>query len=163
MAIRDFVRNVGEKVLPDKGSKSSSSSSGSSSGGRQQQQYLGAAPGQQGSGQASGRAPQTGQDGQAGQNAQSAQAERSQDAILQHIKDNVADAPEDLTVVFDTDDGIVILTGTAPSDEVAELVIIAAGNIEGVGQVDDRMTRGQSGSRSSSGSPRSGGSSTKSR
>jgi osmotically-inducible protein OsmY len=153
MGIRDFVKNVGEKILPDKGNKSSGSGT---SGGRQQQQYSGTPAGQQGSGsaQSTSRPPQTGQGA-----VQSQSDERAQEAILQHIKDNVAEAPEDLVVVFEADDRVVILTGTAPNDEVAELIIVTAGNIEGVCQVDDRMTRGEKGT----GASRSSGSSTKSR
>jgi osmotically-inducible protein OsmY len=154
MVIREFVRNVGEKVLPDKGNKSSS---GSTSGNKQQQQYSGTRPAQQGS----STTQSSGKPAQAGRSAQSASDERARDAILQHIKDNVAEAPEDLVVAFDADDGVVILTGTTRSDEVAELIIITAGNIEGVGQVDDRMTRAEGGSRSSGGAAR--GSTTRSR
>jgi hypothetical protein len=193
MAIREFVKNAGEKILPSKsGSSSSGSSSGpsgssgsrqqqqdsssrspssvqqasgsrnassssasagsGSSGGRQQQQSS-PATGQQGSGAGTqSRAPQTGEGGQSDYERQ------AQDAILQHLKNNVTDTPEDLTIIFDEDEGAVILMGTVPDDATAEVIIVTAGNIEGVCEVDDRMTRGRGNGKSSSGSAGSSGS-----
>ncbi|MFV1988764.1 MAG: peptidoglycan-binding protein LysM [Gemmatimonadota bacterium] len=44
---------------------------------------------------------------------------------------------EDLRVSFD--DGVATVTGTAASKEVAEKVVLAVGNTQGVAQVDDML------------------------
>jgi nucleoid-associated protein YgaU len=44
---------------------------------------------------------------------------------------------ERLNVSFD--DGVATITGTCPTQAEKEKIILAVGNVEGVGQVDDRM------------------------
>lgn len=49
-------------------------------------------------------------------------------------------SPPDLAVKFDGATSTVTLSGTAPDQATKEKMLLAAGNVRGVGQVDDRMT-----------------------
>jgi hypothetical protein len=70
-------------------------------------------------------------------------------ALLQYIRlQDGLDVPDDLMVVFDVDEGVVSLEGTAPDEETHELVVLLAGNIEGVQVVHDGMTTACEGRRS---------------
>ncbi len=60
-------------------------------------------------------------------------------AIAQHIR-RLNLAPEDLTVAYDDAKGVATLSGTAPDQATRERIVLAAGNVDGVAQVDDRMT-----------------------
>jgi hypothetical protein len=192
MAIFDFVRQAGQKIL-GKGSAGgsggrSASDSGSGSS-KQQQQFSGGSPGQQQSSGGSARSGSSGASGASGSTgsargsnvasgtgsassgsgsgtAQAGGRTTSQSAAPTSgnidqpgsaaIRDYImsmddVDAPDDLVVLFDADDGTVIIEGTVDDDDTAELIVLVAGNIDGVAQVDDRMTRsveGEHGSQS---------------
>jgi nucleoid-associated protein YgaU len=49
-------------------------------------------------------------------------------------------APADLAVSFDGTTSTVTVAGTAPDQATKEKILLAAGNVAGVGQVDDHMT-----------------------
>lgn len=49
-------------------------------------------------------------------------------------------APADLVVSFDGTSQLVTVSGTAPDQARKERILLAAGNVQGVAQVDDRMT-----------------------
>lgn len=49
-------------------------------------------------------------------------------------------APSDLAVTFDSATGVATVSGTAPDQATKEKILLAAGNVQGVGQVDDRLT-----------------------
>lgn len=117
MAIRKFIEEIGEKILPSRrGNKFP----------LQQQQHSGsAAPGQFGQYDSS-------VGGELGECAE---------AIRRHIQSRQGyNAPSDLIVLFQEDDGLVILGGTVEDEETRELIVQTAGNIQGVERVDDRMT-----------------------
>lgn len=119
MAIRKFIEEMGEKILP---SRRRNPFPG------QQQQFSGATgPAQLGEFDAS-------IGGELGECAE---------AIRRHIlsRDGYI-APSDLVVLFHEDDGLVILGGTVRDEETRELIVQTAGNIQGVERVDDRMTLG---------------------
>ncbi|HJV24242.1 MAG TPA: peptidoglycan-binding protein LysM [Aromatoleum sp.] len=64
---------------------------------------------------------------------------KAADAIRAHItKLNLA--PADLGVTFDSKTSVATVTGTAPDQATKEKILLAAGNVQGVGQVDDRLT-----------------------
>jgi nucleoid-associated protein YgaU len=56
---------------------------------------------------------------------------------LWHMVTNLGLQVEDLQVLYD--DGVATLHGKAPSQTEKEKVILAVGNTQGVGQVDDRI------------------------
>jgi hypothetical protein len=121
MAIRKFLKDIGEKILHlGKGTEP----------GKQQQQFSGTPAGQQqstGSAAAKGGAPQSRDQENAG-------------LILEYIHLQVGDeVPVDLAVMFDEAEGTVILEGTVPDEETREALVKAAGNIQGVEKVDDRL------------------------
>ena len=49
-------------------------------------------------------------------------------------------APADLQVTFDGASETVTVTGTAPDQATRERILLAAGNVQGVGSVNDQMT-----------------------
>lgn len=49
-------------------------------------------------------------------------------------------APADLAVEFNGATGVVTVKGTAPDQATRERILLAAGNVEGVGQVDDQLS-----------------------
>jgi hypothetical protein len=120
MAIRKFIEEIGEKILPAPRKPLPVAR-------QQQQQPAGARPAQQGGGEPRQFIWGVGAD-------ESAQAVRR---YLQTRRDFVA--PSDLVVIFDETDGVVILGGTVRDEPTRELIIQAAGNIHGVERVDDRM------------------------
>jgi osmotically-inducible protein OsmY len=187
MAIFDFIRKAGQKVLGKGGSGGGSRAASGS--GKQQQQFSGGASGQQqssggtarsggapGSGSSSSSARGSGSTpgssagstpgssaggspgsgaaqagGKSGSQSMAATApgnidQAGSDAIRDHIMsmDDV-DAPDDLVILFDADEGTVIIEGTVDDDDTAELIVLVAGNIEGVEHVDDRMTNSVAG------------------
>lgn len=120
MAIRKFIEEIGEKILPVRRNAFPVAR-------QQQQQSTGAGPGQQGSGEPRQFTWGVGAD-------ESAQAVRR---YLQTRRNFIA--PSDLVVIFDDMDAVVILGGTVRDEGTRELIIQAAGNIHGVERVDDRM------------------------
>jgi osmotically-inducible protein OsmY len=139
MAIFDFIRNRGKKILGKQSDSGSSSGKSSGSAGDRQQQQRSSSAGERQQQSAGGP---TGQQQSSGgsQGVQGRNDQASANAIREHIlsQDNI-DAPEDIVVLFDADDGVVIIEGTVPDEDTAEAIVIVAGDIEGVGQVDDRM------------------------
>lgn len=120
MAIRKFIEEIGEKILPTRRQPLPVA--------RQQQQQPGrTGMGQQGSGEPRHFIWGVGAD-------ESAQAVRR---YLQTRRNFIA--PSDLVVIFDEMDGVVILGGTVRDEVTRELIVQAAGNIHGVERVDDRM------------------------
>lgn len=120
MAIRKFIEEIGEKILPARRSPLPVAR-------QQQQQSAGTAMGQQGGGEPRQFIWGVGAD-------ESAQAVRR---YLQTRRNFIA--PSDLVVIFDEMDGVVILGGTVRDEDTRELIVQAAGNIHGVERVDDRM------------------------
>lgn len=120
MAIRKFIEEIGEKILPARRSAFPVAR-------QQQQQSAGTAAGQQGGGEPRQFIWGVGAD-------ESAQAVRR---YLQTRRNFIA--PSDLVVIFDELDGVVILGGTVRDEDTRELIVQAAGNIHGVERVDDRM------------------------
>lgn len=49
-------------------------------------------------------------------------------------------APADLGVSFDADKSLVTVTGTAPDQATREKILLAAGNVAGVAEVENRMS-----------------------
>jgi hypothetical protein len=120
MAIRKFIEEIGEKILPTR------------------RNPLPVAPQQQQSGAGPGR----GQQGAGGPRPfiWGVGAEDSAQAVRRYLQTRRDfTAPSDLVVIFDELDGVVILGGTVRDEHVRELIIQAAGNIQGVERVDDRM------------------------
>ncbi|KAI5915795.1 peptidoglycan-binding protein LysM [Thauera sp. 2A1] len=66
-------------------------------------------------------------------NAKAAEAIRNYIVALQL-------APADLAVSFDGASSTVTVSGTAPDQATKEKILLAAGNVAGVGQVSDQMT-----------------------
>lgn len=125
MAIRKFIEEMGEKILPTRRSNEFR-------GGRQQQQFSAGSHGQQ---SATGRLPEAARNPLAG-----AELSEASEAIRRHLLSRRGfAAPSDLVVLFDDTDGVVILGGTVRDDETRELIVETAGNIQGVEKVDDRM------------------------
>lgn len=120
MAIRKFIEEIGEKILPARRQPLPVAR-------QQQQRGAGAAAGQQGSGEPRQFIWGVGAD-------ESAQAVRRYLLTRRNFT-----APSDLVVVFDEMDSVVILGGTVRDEATRELIIQAAGNIHGVERVDDRM------------------------
>ncbi|HVF64080.1 MAG TPA: peptidoglycan-binding protein LysM [Casimicrobiaceae bacterium] len=65
------------------------------------------------------------------------------EAILQYIKGQNLSATG-LTVTFDGASGTVSVYGVAPDQATKEKIVLSAGNVAGVEQVDDRLTVDQS-------------------
>lgn len=120
MAIRKFIEEIGEKILPARRQPLPVAR-------QQQQRSGGAGAGQQGSGEPRQFIWGVGAE-------ESAQAVRR---YLQTRRDFIA--PSDLVVIFDEMDAVVILGGTVRDEATRELIVQAAGNIHGVERVDDRM------------------------
>ncbi|ANQ86938.1 peptidoglycan-binding protein LysM [Azoarcus olearius] len=68
---------------------------------------------------------------------------KAADAIKHYIS-TLQLAPPDLTVSFDGASGTVTVAGTAPDQASRERIVLAAGNVQGVNQVDDKLTVSQS-------------------
>lgn len=120
MAIRKFIEEIGEKILPARRQSFPVA-------GRQQQQSAGAGAGQQGGGEPRPFIWGVG-------------ADESAQAVLRYLQTRrTFVAPSDLVVLFDEMDGMVILGGTVRDEQTRELIVQAAGNIQGVERVDDRM------------------------
>ena len=118
MAIRKFIEELGEKILPTRRHPLPVA-------GRQQPQSGGAA-GQQGS---------TPKHFIAG-----VSVDESANAIRRYLQTRREfDAPSDLVVLFNEMDAVVILGGTVRDEATREAIVQAAGNIHGVERVDDRM------------------------
>jgi nucleoid-associated protein YgaU len=49
-------------------------------------------------------------------------------------------APADLAVKFDAATSVVTVSGTAPDQATKEKILLAAGNVRGVGEVDDKLS-----------------------
>lgn len=64
---------------------------------------------------------------------------KAAEAITAYIK-ALELAPPDLRVSFDGASQLVTVSGTAPNQATKERILLAAGNVQGVAQVDDRMT-----------------------
>lgn len=64
---------------------------------------------------------------------------KAAEAITTYIK-ALELAPADLVVSFDGASQLVTVSGTAPDQARKERILLAAGNVQGVAQVDDRMT-----------------------
>lgn len=120
MAIRKFIEEIGEKILPARRNAFPVAR-------QQQQQAASAGTAQQGAGEPRQFIWGVGAD-------ESAQAVRR---YLQTRRNFTA--PSDLVVIFDETDGVVILGGTVRDEGTRELIVQAAGNIHGVERVDDRM------------------------
>lgn len=122
MAIRKFIEELGEKILPTRGQSLPVAA-------RQQQQAHGAGARQQGS---------TPRHYIAG----GVSIEESAQAIRRYLQTRREfDAPSDLVVIFNEMDAVVILGGTVRDEATREAIVQAAGNIHGVERVDDRMVR----------------------
>ena len=120
MAIRKFIEEIGEKVLPTRRHSLPVA-------GQQQQQQAGAA-GRQGLG------PRRHFGG--------IYIDESAQAIRRYLQTRREfDAPSDLVVLFNEMDAVVILGGTVRDEATREAIVQAAGNIHGVERVDDRMER----------------------
>jgi osmotically-inducible protein OsmY len=119
MAIRKFIEEIGEKILPARRHSLPVA-------GQQQQQGSQQAAGQLGS-------PPRHYIG-------GVSVEESAQAIRRYLQTRREfDAPSDLVVLFNEMDAVVILGGTVRDEATREAVIQAAGNIHGVERVDDRM------------------------
>ncbi|MEO8566380.1 MAG: peptidoglycan-binding protein LysM [Betaproteobacteria bacterium] len=66
------------------------------------------------------------------------------DAILAYIKAQNLDATA-LTVTYDSSTGTATVYGVAPDQATKEKIILCAGNVSNVSQVDDRMSVEQKG------------------
>jgi hypothetical protein len=124
MVIRKFIEEIGEKVLPTRRK--------SAAAGFQQQQY------------ASGWSPQQGAadvwKSPFGNRFSNAESECAM-AIRKHLLAQAHfAAPADLVVFFNELDDVVILAGSVRDEKTRDLIVQAAGNIQGVERVDDRMT-----------------------
>jgi len=64
---------------------------------------------------------------------------KAADAIRNYIE-KLQIAPSDLGVAFDGANSTVTVSGTAPDQATKEKILLAAGNVAGVTQVDDKMT-----------------------
>ena len=119
MAIRKFIEEIGEKILPMRRNSLPVAD-------RQQQQQSSGAAGQMGS-------PPL-------QYIAGVSVEESAMAIQRYLQTRREfDAPSDLVVLFNEMDAVVILGGTVRDEATREAMVQAAGNIHGVERVDDRM------------------------
>ena len=118
MAIRKFIEELGEKVLPTRRHSLPVA--------KQQQQQ------------------QTGVAGQLGSSPRhyigGVSVEESAHAIRRYLQTRREfHAPTDLVVLFNEMDAVVIVGGTVRDEAMREAIVQAAGNIHGVERVDDRM------------------------
>jgi nucleoid-associated protein YgaU len=135
MAIIEFIKQAGERIL----NRGAVKTSGSVSGRQQQQQFSGASAGGQ-MGAAAARAPSRRPIGN---------SREASHALLQYIRlQDGLDVPDDIGVIFDLDSGLVSLEGTPPDEETREMIVLLAGNVEGVESVDDGMIAARRGPRS---------------
>ena len=119
MAIRKFIEELGEKILPTRRQSFPVA-------GRQQQQQSRDTAAQQGSGPRHFLA--------------GVGIDESAQAIRRYLQTRREfDAPSDLVVLFNEMDAVVILGGTVRDEATREALVEAAGNIHGVERVDDRM------------------------
>lgn len=124
MAITKFIEEIGEKVLP--------AQRHSFPVGKQQQQE-------------SARVVQAGSTTLCSAPATFALSECAQ-AIRRHVAARLGFlAPSDFVVLFNEDDAIVILAGTVRDEQARAAIVLAAGNIQGVERVDDRMVSSRKG------------------
>jgi hypothetical protein len=118
MAITKFIEEIGEKVLPAQRHVFPV--------GKQQQQEA-------------ARVVQAGSRTPCGAPATFALSECAQ-AIRRHLVTRLGFlVPSDFVVFFNEDDAIVILAGTVRDEQARAAMVQAAGNIQGVERVDDRM------------------------
>jgi hypothetical protein len=129
MAIRKFIEEIGEKVLPTRRKVLITS--------HPQQQSSFSTPGQYGFGDV-WKSPFS--NNFAGAENECAMAIRKY--LLSHAHFS---APSDLVVFFNELDDVVILAGTVRDEKTRDEIVQAAGNIQGVEKVDDRMTIALSG------------------
>ncbi|MBX3679873.1 peptidoglycan-binding protein LysM [Cognatazoarcus halotolerans] len=61
-------------------------------------------------------------------------------AAIKHYIATLNLAPADLVVSFDGSTGVVTVSGTAPDQAAKERILLAAGNVQGVGEVQDNMS-----------------------
>ena len=121
MAIRKFIEELGEKILPTRRHPLPVA--------RQLQQQ------QQGSQQAAGQ-----QGSPPRHYVGGVSVEESAQAIRRYLQTRREfGAPSDLVIFFNEMDAVVILGGTVRDDATREAMVQAAGNIHGVERVDDRM------------------------
>ena len=117
MAIRKFIEELGEKVLPTRRHSLPVA--------RQQQQQQTRVAGQQGG---------------ARHYIGGVSVEESAHAIRRYLQTRREfNAPADLVVLFNEMDAVVIVGGTVRDEAMREAIVQAAGNIHGVERVDDRM------------------------
>ncbi|MCK0510039.1 peptidoglycan-binding protein LysM [Aromatoleum buckelii] len=64
---------------------------------------------------------------------------KAADAIKQYIT-SMNLAPSDLGVKFDAATSVVTVSGSAPDQATKEKILLAAGNVQGVGEVDDQLS-----------------------
>jgi hypothetical protein len=124
MVIRKFIEEIGEKVLPTRRKSLGAL--------QQQQQFSVRAAMQYGSGDA-WQSPFS--NNFSGAENECAVAIRRYLVSRPHFA-----APSDLVVFFNDLDDVVILGGSVRDEETRDLIVQAAGNIQGVEKVDDRMT-----------------------
>lgn len=127
MSLFDFLKDAGEKLFRHRPPHAPQQSQDAGRVGQQ-----GAGPGQQ-----------------KPWNPQQVQ-EANQDsaaAIQKYLQQQKLDAAG-VKVQFDALKGVVTLEGTVPDQATREKIVLAAGNVNGVSQVDDRMTTSQPGTQS---------------
>jgi hypothetical protein len=124
MAIRKFIEEIGEKVLPTRRKVLIAGC------GEQQSSF--SRPRQYGSGDV-WKSPFS--NNFAGAENECAIAIRKYLSAHRHFS-----APSDLVVFFNELDDVVILAGTVRDEKTRDQIVHAAGNIQGVEKVDDRMT-----------------------
>src|SRR5262245_26268916 len=123
MAIRKFIEEIGEKVLPARRNAFPVAP---------QQQAQGSWQRQMGS-----SSPQPDKHWFIG----GVDVTESGNAIRRYLQTRREfEAPSDLVVFFNEMDAVVILGGTVRDAQTREMMIEAAGNIHGVERVDDRTT-----------------------
>jgi hypothetical protein len=124
MAITKFIEEIGEKVLPARRHAFPV--------GKQQQQQ-------------SARIAQAGSSSARNAPATLGISECAQ-AIRRHLVMRLGFlVPSDFVVFFNEDDAIVILAGTVRDEQARSAIVLAAGNIQGVERVDDRMVSSRKG------------------
>ena len=121
MAIRKFIEEIGEKILPV----------------RRKALPIGDRQHQQGDGQMAHRQ----QGGEPRHYISGVDVTESANAIRRYLltRRNF-EAPSDLVVFFNEMDAVVIVGGTVRNERTRELLVQAAGNIHGVERVDDRTS-----------------------
>jgi hypothetical protein len=122
MAIIEFIKEAGEKLFH----RSVAIFSADVAVRQQQQLSIGSGTGQMG--------------GPPAERRPIGNTREASHALLQYIRLQDLDVPDDLLVVYDVGSGIVSVEGTAPDEETRELIVLLAGNVEGVKTVLDAMT-----------------------